>query len=203
MNEGVEQPDAGMLGCDREVFAQVWSRVSPGGGGPVEVAPAAEKSPADEAPAAERPGPAGGLVCFAGGETGGRDLQELMEVCVHDGAAYRDLTKKVRQRHREQSQRDLAELAQKKARQLRRLSAAYFLMTGVRYTPQTPALPEPGEPFFAALRERFLAEQRLRARLEELAHRAGDPCTGELYRALAEETLETVHTIRLIVERES
>lgn len=115
-------PDAGLLGCDREVFAQVWSRVDPAQGGMVEPLPPAEDAPAPEPPAAPE-----AVTVGEGGETG-RQLQALVLGLLTDGSVYRDLARRTRR-----SVGELQELHQQKLRQAKRLSAAYFLLTGVRY----------------------------------------------------------------------
>lgn len=184
--DGRAVPDAGMLGCDREVFAQVWGRVAPGEGSLVE--PVGRT----DAPAAEQASMETG-----GGDRQGRQLQELVLGCLTDGSVYRDLARRTRR-----SVSELQELYRQKLRQAKRLSAAYFLLTGVRYWPQEATPVNPPESFFPALRERFLAEGRLSRRLEELAGESGEEL-GALYAALAQDTREMARAVRLIVERET
>ncbi len=162
---------------DRETFAQVWSRVSPKGEGPVEVIP-----PAD--------GPDEGADA--------RQLQELVLTMLTDASVYRDLSRRTRR-----SVAAVTGLGRLKTAQARRLGAAYFLMTGVRYWPAGVTPVNPPEGFFPALRERFLSEGRLAGTLETLAAQAHDPDLRELYRDLARETGELTRTIRRIVERET
>lgn len=170
-------PDPGMLGCDREVFARVWSRVSPEGGGLVEPAPAPE--PPEE-------------------ESGGRRLQALTLTCLEEAATYRELLRQSRR-----ARRELTELTERKLRQAKRLSAAYFLMTGVRYWPRETARPEPVQSFFSTLRQRFLTEGRMAGELDALSRETGDPELETLYRTLAGEARELTRLIRFIVERET
>lgn len=178
-------PDFGMLGCDREVFARVWSRVSPEGNGLVEPTPpvAAEPEPAVE-PEADSPA--------------GRQLQRLTLTCLEEAATYRELLRRSRR-----ARGELTQLAGQKLRQAKRLSAAYFLMTGVRYWPRETVRPELVQSFFSTLRQRFLAEGRMAAELEDLSREAGDPGLEALYRALAGESRELELMIRLIVEKET
>lgn len=158
---------------DRETFAQVWDRVDPKGTGLVELAPAAVSTPIDPADAA---------------------LQELVAECLAGAETYRALARRSRR-----SGGELAALRDQKTAQARRLSAAYFIRSGVRYWPRSP-LPE-GLGFLATLRERYLAEGRLHARLTELAQTAqGD--LAELYTLLAQETARMARQVRAVVERE-
>lgn len=191
--DGRPTPDAGLLGCDREVFAQVWGRVAPGENCPVEpVAPAAPPVPETRTPADLAPATVG-----EEDETG-RQLQELVLELLTDGSVYRDLARRTRR-----SVAELQELHGQKLRQAKRLSAAYFLLTGVRYWPREATPVNPPESFFPALRERFLAEGRLARHMEELAGRAGEDELRELYAALARDTHDMARAIRLIVERET
>ena len=182
-----EIPEGGLMGLDGEVFSQVWGRVAPNGSGVIEpVVPA-------PAPVLERPAetpPAEGQE--------GRQLQELVLGCLTDGSVYRDLAKRT---HR--SVNDLQELYRQKLRQAKRLSAAYFLLTGVRYWPREVTPVNPPEGFFPALRERYLAEGRLATRLADMAGASGDGTLGELYTDLAQDTRDMVRAIRAIVERET
>ncbi len=162
---------------DRETFAQVWSRVSPKGEGAVEVIPPVD-SPGEEASA--------------------RQLQELVLTMLTDASVYRDLARRTRR-----SVAAVTGLGRLKTAQARRLGAAYFLMTGVRYWPAGATPVNPPEGFFPALRERFLAEGRLAGTLEVLSAQAPDPDLRELYQDLARETRELTRTIRSIVERET
>lgn len=93
-------------------------------------------------------------------------------------------------------------LAAGKAQQLRRLNAAYFLISGQSYTP-VPAggdlLPRSGA---QALRARFRSEQLEAAALMEAAQAASDPCLAQLYRELAEENRGFADRIRQRLERQ-
>ncbi len=163
---------------DRETFAHVWSRVSPRGEGPVEVIPRSDRPEA--------------------GPESARQLQELVLTMLTDASVYRDLARRTRR-----SVAAVTGLGRLKTAQAKRLGAAYFLMTGVRYWPAGVTPVNPPEGFFPALRERFLSEGRLAGTLEALADQAADPDLRELYRDLAQETRELTRTIRMIVERET
>lgn len=192
-------PDAGLLGCDREVFAQVWSRVDPAQGGPVE--PVAQEAGGGEKSVAQSPTPAPvaqGVETVGKEDETGRRLQMLVLGLLTDGSVYRDLTRRTRR-----STSELQELHQTKLRQAKRLSAAYFLLTGVRYWPKETTPVNPPESFFPALRQRFLAEGRLALQLEAMAGACREEELAELYACLAQETRDIARAIRYIVERET
>ena len=192
-------PDAGLLGCDREIFAQVWSRVDPAQGGMVEPLAPAENTPGVAAapPAPEAPAQPPVETVGEEDETG-RQLQALVLGVLTAGSVYRDLARRTRR-----SVGELQELHQQKLRQAKRLSAAYFLLTGVRYWPREATPVNPPEGFFPALRERFLAEGRRCAELEALAGACREEDLTELYNGLAQETRDITRAIRYIVERET
>ena len=180
---------------DREAFAQVWSRVAPQGEGPVEVVGPAAPHPADPLPS-QPPTPQEGMGTA-------RELQRLVLACLSDASVYRDLNRRTRSARARQGNSQLTDLQNRKLHQAKRLSAAYFLLSGVRYWPQEVTAVNPPEPLFPALRERFLAEGRRAGELEELAGKATDADLKELYTSLAQETREMTRTIRAIVERET
>lgn len=197
--EGESVLGPGMLGCDREVFAQVWSRVAPGENSPVEVAAAAPEAPrAAEAPLKSGPLAVQGPVSLGEDDQEGRRLQELIRAALADAATYQRLTQRSRR-----ARQELQELARRKTRQAKRLSAAYFLLTGVRYWPQGAVPAEPPESFFPVLRQQFLSEGRRREALNAACDEVADPFLKELYLSLSEEAAELGYTIRLIVERET
>lgn len=188
-------PDAGLLGCDREVFAQVWGRVAPGDSSIVEPVAPAERAP--EAATAQPPMEQAPVEMGEQDMTG-RQLQELVLGLLTDASVYRDLARRTRR-----SVSDLQELHGQKLRQAKRASAAYFLLAGVRYWPREATPVNPPEGFFPALRERFLAEGRLARRLDGLAGESQEPELRELYTTLAQDTRDMARVIRLIVERET
>ena len=188
---------------DREAFAQVWSRVDAQGAGPVEVVGPDVAPPPQETP--EKDGTAQ--------PPQGQILQTLVLACLSDASVYRDLDRRQRRGGPRLSGSQaggprsgsvqLTDLKNRKVRQAKRLAAAYFLLSGVRYWPQDATPVNPPESLFPALRERFLAEGRRAAELETLAQQATDPDLVELYTSLAQETREMTRTIRSIVEQET
>ena len=140
--EQMPQPGPGMCGSDREVFERVWRRVMETGGGesPVEVVPAEEAAlpaPAQPLPAPAVPAPAAvdpedALCCLGPASAAyGGALQRFIEGELQDAVTYAALAR--RGRHRAAAR--FAALADQERRHAKRLSTAYFLISGVRYWP--------------------------------------------------------------------
>lgn len=89
----------------------------------------------------------------------------------------------------------LAAVAADERRHAKKLSTAYFLISGVRYWPDVRAA-QPAAPLHAVLRERFWEEQRGAASYQAAAEEASDPCLKELFSELAAEEEAHVWTIR-------
>ena len=165
---------------DRETFESVWSRVCPSGEGPVQVAaqpPALAEIPAPEMVSAQ--------------------LQALVGDCLADAAVYRALARRGR------AAGTLEKLGKAKTGHARRLSAAYFLRSGVRYWPiGAIARPDPRSLFFPTLRRQFLDEGRRADQLEALGKSGGGELT-ELCGQLARETRSLAQAVWRIVEKET
>lgn len=83
---------------------------------------------------------------------------------------------------------------------LRRLSAAYFLITGKGFRPCCPS-PELPASFRLALREQFMWEQRWEHCNRQAAEHTQDPCLKALYEELAQEGKLHAGTIRSLLEQ--
>lgn len=191
---------------DQAAFERVWRRVMPQDRpdcpftlSEPELTPTAPPQPLVRAAMAPAPvsGPVPQPVPCLGeaslGELSG--LEARMEKTAQAQREYRAL-------ERRSGRRGLfSTLAAEKNRQLRRLNAAYFLISGQNYAP-TPvgesSLPKNNA---LALRERFRAEQLEAAALMEAAQSAADPCVAQLYRELAEENHSHAHLLRRRLER--
>ncbi len=160
----------GLLGCDREMFAQVWRRVSPGAGCPVEVTPLTLPPPSP-----------------------GKTLREMVDAHLCDAGVYAALA-----RTNGRGRQRLTGLSHKKTAGARRLSGAYFLESGVRYWPQaaTPALGG----YFPALRRQFFREKALMEQLSALAQGTEDNDLEGLYQGLWQDAQEAMKVIRELVE---
>ncbi|MFR4202156.1 MAG: rubrerythrin [Flavonifractor plautii] len=163
--------------CDQEVFERVWRRVMPEDRpdcpftlGEDAAAPPAVQPPAAALPAVVHTAPAGeqapsrpvvgeehDVPCLgASSAVYGAQLQRLIDRELADWRAYQALSR----RAQGNSGRVLATIAADERRHAKRLSTAYFLISGVRYWP-VDRVPNPSPaPFSAALREHFMEEQR-------------------------------------------
>ncbi len=97
--------------------------------------------------------------------------------------------------------RVLRDLAADQHRQARRLAAAYFLLTGVRYWPTDTLTTPPRTPLWGALRRRHQAEQGAQQAYLAAAQDAGDPELVELYQQLAQDCEEHCYQLRGLLEQ--
>lgn len=197
---------------DRAVFERVWRRVMPedrpdcpfvleeppeekGEGGaqlpvPVQVAPVARTGATyQEEPDVPCLGAASAIY--------GAQLQAFIEGELADWKLYQALAR----RAGGSGSRTLSTIAADERRHAKRLSTAYFLISGVRYWPaERPAGPASRTPFAAALRERFMAEQRSAAAYQAAAAETADPCLRQLYEELSGEADAHAWLLRGILE---
>lgn len=96
--------------------------------------------------------------------------------------------------------REMAGIAEDHRRALRRLAAAYFLMTGRRRHARGSA-PGGNRDLGTELRERFLWEKRWEQACREAAEETGDPALEELCRELARDASLHQRAIRTTLER--
>ena len=94
----------------------------------------------------------------------------------------------------------MANLADDHRLAFRRLSAAYFLITGKRYQPacSAPSLPAA---LPLALRQQFLWEQQWEQANRQAAQVSADTCLNELYLELAQEGALHAGMIRSLLEQ--
>lgn len=199
--------------CDQETFERVWRRVMPEPRPdcpivlPAEpaVSPAVrEAPPALPAVAASAPpdrpvaGEEHNVPCLgAASAIYGGQLQQFVDRALADWRSYQALSR----RAQGNSGRILSAIAADQRRHAKRLSTAYFLISGVRYWPaERPAGPASRTPFAAALRERFMAEQRSAAAYQAAAAETADPCLRQLYEELSGEADAHAWLLRGILE---
>lgn len=187
--EAAPRPEELLAG---DAFRRVWARVARPNG-PVAVDLPEEQEEGRGALALLPEKVAGCGRCFSGGNPESRALQGLILEMVSAAGEYRALA-----RREGRIAAALRELEREKVRQGKRLAAAYFLMTGVRYWP--PGSGGGSEGLLPALRRRFQREERLAKNLEALAGRAFDRCLRELYGDLARETEEIAARLRRLTE---
>lgn len=196
-------------GVDREVFERVWRRVMPEERGdcPFTLAeqeePAAGALPALAVPAAPQVVTLGqadegtDISCLGPASAAyGTALQGYIDDELADWRRYQALTR----RTPGGGGRMLAAVAADERRHAKKLSTAYFLISGVRYWPDVRAA-QPAAPLHAALRERFWEEQRGAASYQAAAEEVSDPCLKELFSELAAEEEAHVWTIRSVLEQ--
>ena len=186
--------------CDREVFARVWKRVMPDRREdcPFEVVEAAQQSlPAvvvPDPPAAEEEG----TVCLGSASAvHGPQLQQYID---QELAAHR-CCQTLARRVPGSGGRMLSNLAAEQRRQAKRLSTAYFLISGVRYWPADRSGSPVNGPVTAALREQFQAMQRYAACYRAAAAGTADPCLEALFHQSAEEAEAHAWVIRNVLEQ--
>lgn len=193
---------------DQETFRRVWRKVMPQEdradcpftldapeAPPVQTVQPPMPAPLPAQPAAApAPGPARPPLCL-GDESAGEvpTLLRFLALTLSLEKAYQALARKGR--------RPLpARLAREKARQAKRLSAAYFLITGRR--PEKPETIAPERLTYPlALRACYRAEQRTAAELIGAVRESRDPCLAELYRALGTQNQTFAGQIREFLER--
>ena len=188
------QPDPGMCGCDRDVFLRVWDRVMPAERPDCPITVEREEGctvvPAMRSPSVPakqwetvRSGsgvdrtrddfPARDDVpCLgSGGEADREKLQEMIGWELAAWRGYQHLS-----RRGGQGGSAVAGLAEGCRRRAKRLSAALFLISGVRFWPaEQTSVPAPRS-YLAALREHFLSEQNRGQRYRAAAEESRDHC---------------------------
>ena len=187
--------------CDREVFERVWRRVMPQDREdcPLETGPRAEAAlPAvvvADAPE-EESGEPEALCLGPASAVHGPQLQQYIDMEL---AAHRRCQAMAR-RVPGGGGHMLAVLAAEKRRRAKRLSTAYFLISGVRYWPGERGSAGTAQPVPACLRELFLAQQRGAAAYRAAAAGTCDPCLEELFLESAEEAEAHAMAIRGVLE---
>lgn len=180
---------------DRDVFLRVWERVMPeeGESCPIVVQRSERENPnhtSDDFPEREDVPCLGSTARSEEGR-----LQEWISAELGRWQTYRTLS-----RRSCQGARTLAGLAANSRRRAKRLSAALFLISGVRFWPQeqmgTPAL----RSWYGSLRELFLAEQAAACAYRAAAEECRDACLQVLYLDLADESTAHANCIRTLVE---
>ena len=196
-----ETPTAAL---DQAAFQRVWRRVMPQDRADCPftleepgLAPAAAPQPLVRtalAPAPVQAPPPRSVPCLGEASVGELPaLEERMTQAAQAQRTYRTLARRTGRRG------TLSSLAAEKERQVRRLKAVYFLISGQRYAPVPEVVPLPKNSAFA-LREQFRWEQMEAAALMDAAQVAADPCLGQLYRELAEENRRHADLLRRQLE---
>lgn len=205
---------------DRDLFLRVWDRVMPEerAGCPivvernqgrkqpmetekqVELVPMSAEGPAQTASRADRAAddfPTGDDVSCLG--TDGRDERErLQEMVARELTAWRGYQNLARRGG--QAGRPLAALAAGCLRRAKRLSAALFLLSGVRFWPAEQVSAPLPRSYFTALREHFFAEQNRGQVYRAAAEECWDDCLQLLYLELSDDCFAHACRIRALLE---
>lgn len=148
-------------------------------------------------PCPPKPSPCPPTLCLGASSQGDRQrLEALMTLAKAGMAAGQALAR----RSSGACSKALAALARDHRLAFRRLSAAYFLITGTRYIPKcaVPCLPAS---LALALRQQFVWEQQWEQANCQAAQATADPCLKELYLELAQEGACHTGAIRSILEQ--
>ena len=200
-------PDPGLRGGDRDVFLRVWQRVMPEEreGCPITVERTAQEGCGDLTARAVRPGADSAgedfptredVPCLgSGGEADRERLQEFVGQELAHWRAYQTLA-----RRGGQGGRILAAMANGSRKRAKRLSAALFLISGIRFWPDVPPTVPLPRSYFGALRELFHAEQNRSGAYRAAAEECQDQCLCALYLDLADESMEYAGHIRALLE---
>ena len=98
--------------------------------------------------------------------------------------------------------RVLNSMAGEMHRSARKLSAAYFLLTGLRYWPSGTLAVPAIQSYWGALRQRHQAEQRQETAFRIAADDWDDPDMKELYAELIENCQKRSHQLRALLEQD-
>lgn len=187
----------GQCGADREVFERVWRRVMPEDRPdcPFTLYSEEEMEQAAVQPAEEKRTE---LVPIPAEQSGGDGavLQAFIADELSDWRTYQTLARRIPGGNG----RALMGVAADERRHAGRLSAAYFLLSGVKFWP--PAEPElTKEGWMALLRRRYWAERKGAEAYRTAAGHTGDSALRELYLELAGDEEAHAGVIRGILER--
>ncbi|MCI8595115.1 MAG: rubrerythrin [Oscillospiraceae bacterium] len=211
-------PGYGQCGSDREVFERVWRRVMPeprpdcpivllseeeaqavattlGLEGPQPPAiPCTQSAPENAVPTSEQDVPLLGAASAVYGSL----LQSMIAAEMLTFRRYRALSRRLQGN----AAKTVAAIAADERRHAKRLSTAYFLISGVRYLPSDAPLPSRGEVVpTGALRLHFADEQRSEALYRSSAAECSDPCLTALFEELAEEEANHRKAIITLLEQ--
>lgn len=202
-------PNPGQYGSDRDVFLRVWQRVMPEERAdcPItverqETAPVSSSQPEAMQTAPDRD-PAGDdfptpedVPCLGSG--GEADRERLQEFIGQELARWRSYQMLARRAGQGGSM--LAAMAGGSRKRAKRLSAALFLISGIRFWPSNvPRMPLPRS-YLGALRELFHGEQNQSGAYRAAAEECLDQCLRALYLDLSDECMEYACRIRMLLE---
>ena len=203
-------PDPGMYGSDRELFKRVWRRVMPEDRQdcPIELNNEEQRSlalpnnQADSVSLSQANMPYENYPAEHSMQCLGEDSAiygEQMQAFICDEVTDWKLYLALARLADPSGAAVLADIAADKHRHAKRLSAAYFLVSGVRFRPQRMSAPYI-DSYPGMLRRRFFSEQQAEAAYLTAADQTRDPCLRELYLELANDNARHSLMIRSILE---
>ena len=154
--------------------------------------PACPECPAPPAEASNSP-----ALCLGDASQADSGPLEALMACAQTGAA---AGRMLARRANGSCAKALAALACDHRLAFRRLSAAYFLITGQRYMPKCAAPSLPAS-LALGLRQQFVWEQQWEQKNRQAAQATADPCLKELYLELAQEGAFHAGAIRSLLEQ--
>jgi len=204
-------PNPGMYGSDRDIFQRVWRRVMPEEREdyPLEMLPEPDHTlavtnnppasfamPAIDGHGEDFPAKNDALCLGAGSAMYGKLLQEFIAHELKDCKLYHTLAR----RAGAGASCVLSAIAADEYRHAKRLSTAYFLISGVLFWPDR--LPAPViDSYMGELRRRFAGELQGEADYLAAAAETNDHCLYELYLELADDEAKHAQLIRTILEQ--
>lgn len=189
MDQQLSERGLSLRPFDPEVFARVWSRSCP-------TRPSVPSSPRSLRSVPRRRPPPRPPVSGRAPARYVPQLEALMDQLHAALGSVRQLARRGGGR----ASRLLASLAADQQRQLRRLSAAYFLITGRRYAPKGQGA-APSGPLSSALRTLFQQAQQCAAQAAVLARTVSDdPCLSRLLEDIQDEAQSHAAQIRVLLE---
>lgn len=204
-----------MCSCDREVFDRVWRRVmSEGSQNPIQTDLPADEQARDRmrarqqtqmveqtglaVPRREELRPEQDVSCLGQGSSMYAPLlREMIDGETEDFRTYQALAR----RAGGNGTRMLSTMAADERRHAKRLSTAYFLITGEQYRSPNLNGSRPPMDLMTGLREQFIQEQRGAAAYQGAAQETGDPCLRQLFQELAQEEMAHARMIRSLLEQ--
>ena len=189
--------DPNECGCDRDMFLRVWDRVMPEEreACPIAVPRCDQMMPVVRDAGNDFP-PREDVPCL--GSAAAADQEQLREFVSRELQHWQEY--RVLAQRSCQGSRMLAALAGNCRRRAKRLSAALFLISNVRYWPAEQVRANMPRSWFGALREQFLAEQNRGCAYRAAAEDCRDMCLRQLYLDLAQESTEHAGCIRSLIE---
>jgi len=173
-------PTEGLSAEDAAVFERVWHRVMAG----------REQEQTALVPTGQPPAPPAPV-----GQTDG--LLEQLRAHTTGWRATQSLARKAGG----SMARVLSGMAADERRHAKRLSTAYFLITGERYQSPNMNGTRPPMDLMTGLREQFIQEQRGAAAYQGAAQETTDPCLRQLYQEIAREEQAHARMIRNLLEQ--